>query len=363
MNKGNDLDLTSIGSRLNASSGKEFWRSLEELADTDEFQELLHREFPQQASEFTDPVGRRRFLKLMGASLALAGLTACTRQPTEIITPYVRQPEELVPGKPLFYATAMPLDGIGTGLLVENHEGRPTKVEGNPDHPASLGATDTFAQAAILSLYDPDRSQTLTYLGEIQPWSAFLGAIRPALSAQQPLGGAGLRILTETVTSPTLANQLRNILAAYPSAKWHQYDPAGRGSAREGGRAAFGQYVNTIYKFEKADVILSIDSDFLNCGPASLVYSREFASRRRVNGEAGEANAKGMSRLYAVESTPTLTGAKADHKIPLRPSQVEPFPRAMAAALGVQGARAGSVEGVPADWIPAVARDLQGHRG
>ena len=218
----------------------------------------------------------------MGASLALAGLTACTRQPTEKITPYARQPEEIVPGKPLFYATAMPLDGIGTGLLVESHEGRPTKIEGNPDHPASLGATDIFSQAAILSLYDPDRSQTLTYLGDIQPWSAFLGAIRPALSAQMPLGGAGVRILTHTVTSPTLAGQLKSILESFPSAKWHQYDPVGRAGAKEGGRAAFGQYVNHVYNFERADVILSIDSDFLHCGPASLRYSREFASRRRA---------------------------------------------------------------------------------
>ncbi|HYP27954.1 MAG TPA: TAT-variant-translocated molybdopterin oxidoreductase [Blastocatellia bacterium] len=360
MNKGNDLDLTSITSRVKASSGKEYWRSLEELADTDEFQELLHREFPQQASEFTDPVGRRRFLKLMGASLALAGLTACTRQPTEIITPYARQPEGIVPGRPLFYATAMPLDGVGTGLLVESHEGRPTKIEGNPDHPSSLGATDVFAQAAILSLYDPDRSQTLTYLGDIQPWSAFLGAIRPVLSAQMPLGGAGVRILTETVTSPTLASQLRSILDDFPSAKWHQYDPVGGAGAREGGRAAFGQYVNTIYDFEKADVILSLDSDFLHCGPATLRYSRQFASRRRVSGEGGE---KPMNRLYAVESSPTLTGAKADHKIPLRPSQVEAFTRALASGLGVQGVQASSVEGVPGEWIPAVVKDLQQHRG
>jgi len=360
MNKVNDLDLTSIGSRLKASRGKEYWRSLEELADTDEFQELLHREFPQQASEFTDPVGRRTFLKLMGASMALAGLTACTRQPTEKITPYARQPEEIVPGRPLFYATAMPLDGVGTGLLVESHEGRPTKIEGNPDHPASLGATDLFAQAAILTLYDPDRSQTLTYLGDIQPWSAFLGAIRPVLSAQMPLGGAGIRILTETVTSPTLASQLKDILVSFPSAKWHQYDPVCRAGAKEGARAAFGQYVNPIYNFEKADVILSIDADFLNCGPASLRYSRDFASRRRVGAESG---GKPMNRLYSVECSPSLTGAKADHKIPVRPSQLEAFARAVASGLGVQGAQPGPVEGVPADWIPAVVKDLQAHRG
>src|SRR5437773_6011099 len=167
------------------ASGKEYWRSLEELADTEEFQELLHREFPQNASEFNDPLGRRKFLKLMGASFALAGLTACTRQPAEYIAPYVRQPEELVPGKPVFFATAMPLDGFATGLIVESHEGRPTKIEGNKDHPASLGATDVFSQASVLGLYDPDRSQTLTFLGDIVTWSAFLGAVKPAMDAQR----------------------------------------------------------------------------------------------------------------------------------------------------------------------------------
>ena len=180
------------------------------------FQERLYNEFPSQIEAITDPVARRTFLKLMGASLALAGVTACTRQPAEKIVPYVRQPEELIPGKPLFYATAMPLGGVATGLLVESHEGRPTKIEGNPLHPGSLGATDVFAQAAILGLYDPDRSQTLTNLGEIRPWSAFLGAISAALTAQKPLKGAGLRILTESVSSPTLAAQIRELLGALP---------------------------------------------------------------------------------------------------------------------------------------------------
>ena len=188
----------------------------------------------------------------MGASLALAGVTACTRQPAEKIVPYVRQPEEIVPGKPLFFATAMPLGGVATGLLVESHEGRPTKIEGNPQHPGSLGATDVFAQAAILGLYDPDRSQTLTNLGEIRPWSAFLGAIRAALTAQQPLKGAGLRILTESVTSPTLAGADSRICSrAIPPAKWHQWDPASRENARAGARLAFGEYVDAQYRFDQ----------------------------------------------------------------------------------------------------------------
>ena len=203
----------------------------------------------------------------MGASLALAGVTACTRQPPEKIVPYVRQPEELVPGKPLFFATAMPLGGVATGLLVESHEGRPTKIEGNPDHPGSLGATDVFAQAAVLGLYDPDRSQTLTNVGEIRPWAAFLGTIRAALATQQPVKGAGLRILTESVNSPTLAAQLRDLLTRLPAAKWHQWDPASRENARAGATLAFGEYADAQYRLDRADVIVALDADFLGERP------------------------------------------------------------------------------------------------
>src|SRR3982750_982647 len=168
------------------NTGKQFWRTLDEFADDPSFVERLHNEFPSQVEAITDPTSRRTFMKLMGASLALAGVTARTTQPEEAIVPYVKQPEELIPGKPMFYATAMTLGGVATGLLVESHEGRPTKIEGNAQHPGSLGASDVFAQAAILGLYDPDRAQTLTNVGEIRPWSAFLGAISAALGAQRP---------------------------------------------------------------------------------------------------------------------------------------------------------------------------------
>src|SRR5689334_14748261 len=197
-------DIDALRAQLDGTRGKEYWRSLEAVAGTSQFKEFLHREFPQNASEWLDPVGRRGFLKLMGASLTLAGVSACTRQPDEDIVPYVRQPEEIVPGKPLFYATAMPFAGSGVGLLVESHEGRPTKIEGNPDHPSSLGATDLFAQASILGLYDPDRSQTITHLGEIRTFDAFAAAMREVLRAQEATQGAGVRILSETVASPTL---------------------------------------------------------------------------------------------------------------------------------------------------------------
>jgi molybdopterin-containing oxidoreductase family iron-sulfur binding subunit len=353
----NNPDLLALRSKLDSARGKEYWRGLEELTATEEFQDFLHREFPEQATEWNDPMGRRKFLRLMGASLALAGLSACTIQPTEKIVPYVTPPEEMIPGKPLFFATAMQLAGVATGLLVESHMGRPTKVEGNPDHPASLGATDTFAQASVLTLYDPDRSQTVTHVGNISTWSAFLGALRPLLDAQMALGGAGLRILTETVTSPSLADQMRAVLASFPSAKWHQYDPEGRDNARAGSQAAFGQAADAVYYIDRADVILSLDADFLDCHPGNLRYIREFASRRKVS--AGQTS---MNRLYAVEVTPSNTGGVADHRLAVRPSQFESFARAVAAAVGAQAGQA-----APAtehnDWIAALARDLSQHRG
>ena len=172
-------DIAKIRERLKTLDGKNYWRTLEELAQTEEFNEYVQREFPESdwnESDNTD-VHRRTFLKLMGASLALAGVTACTRQPLEKIVPYVRQPEEIVPGRPLFFASAMPLSGVGTGVLAESHMGRPTKMEGNPDHPASLGATDIYAQASILQLYDPDRSQAVLYRGNISSWSSFLAEL------------------------------------------------------------------------------------------------------------------------------------------------------------------------------------------
>ena len=216
------------------------------------------------AANEVNTIGRRDVLKLMAASAAFAGLTACTKLPTEKIVPYAQQaPEEFIPGKPLFYATAMPFGGVGTGLLVESHMGRPTKVEGNPGHPASLGAADIFAQASVLDLYDPDRSQVAVRNGRIGSWSAFLTAMDELRLQLAGNKGAGFRLLTETVTSPALADQIHSLLTQFPSAKWHQFEPCGRDAAREGSRLAFGEYVNTVYRFDQADVILSLDSDFL----------------------------------------------------------------------------------------------------
>src|SRR5438552_2881165 len=239
--KKSKLDLATARARIEETKGPEYWRSLEELAGSEEFQEMLHREFPKGACEWLDAVSRRGFLKLMGASLAMAGMTACTKQPLEPIVPYVKQPEEVIPGRPLFYATAFTLGGYANPILVESHLFRPTKIEGNDRHPASLGGTDVFTQASILGMYDPDRSQTLTYLGDVRTWGDLVNAMRGPLNIQRGLQGAGIRILTPTISSPTLADQLRSLLKTYPQAKWHVYEPINRDNLLEGAKLAFGQ--------------------------------------------------------------------------------------------------------------------------
>jgi molybdopterin-containing oxidoreductase family iron-sulfur binding subunit len=367
-----------------------YWRSLEELADAPEFREFVEREYPQQAEEWNDPFERRTFLKLMGASLALAGLSGCAFQPPEKIVPYVKQPEG-TPGKSLFYATASSVGGIATPLLARSNEGRPTKVEGNPDHPNSRNsdpqdrgssATDIFAQASILSLYDPDRSQTPMFREVARPWTTFVGEIRTALDEQRPKQGAGIRFLTETVTSPSIAAQLKRILAEFPQAKWHQYEPVNNDNARAGAVAAFGQPVNTVYDFSKADRILSLDADFLAAHPGTLKYARDFAARRRITEGKHE-----MSRLYVIETTPTTTGAAADHHWAIKPSELEDYARDFLLALqgtsssGSSGGKMrvgdklvvetrtiitvddGKPQSVIEDDLQAITRDLQQHKG
>src|SRR5215472_8831167 len=268
------LDLNFVREKLDAAAahderektGPQYWRSLEELAGSAAFQEALHREFPKGASEWLDTVSRRGFLKVMGASLGLAGMTACTRMPLEPIVPYVRQPEDVIPGRPMYYASAVTLGGYASPVLVESHLGRPTKIEGNNLHPASLGGTDIFTQASLLGLYDPDRSQSVVSMGDQRSFAAFQSAIRGPLAAQKSLQGAGIRVLTTTVASPTLADQIRNFLKMYPQAKWHVYEPVNRDNALEGAKMAFGQPVETRYDFTKADVIVSLDADFLYGG-------------------------------------------------------------------------------------------------
>ena len=355
------LEIAAVRNQQRSDAGKRFWQSLEELAETERYRNSLHNEFPGVDTKETSQVSRRDVLKLMSASAALAGLTACTKLPTQKIVPYVVAPEEFTPGVPLYYATSMSFGGeAAIGLLAESHMGRPTKIEGNPDHPGSLGATDPFAQASVLMLYDPDRSQSPLKEGRIGAWGDFLNDVANAMEKQHAKKGAGLRILTETVTSPSLGTQLRMLLTQFPAAKWHQYEPVGRDSAREGGRLAYGEYVNTVYRFDQADVVLSLDSDFLCAGPGRVRYAHDFAARRRVTGPQST-----MNRLYAVETTLTITGAMADHRLPLSSAEVEAFSRAVAAGLGVKPGTAVSAppSKVPGDWIPAIVRDLEQHRG
>ncbi len=307
------------------------WRSLEEWNNSPELEEL-QREFPDGASDWaaTDPVSRRRFLALMGASLGLAGVNGCgASPPREKIVPYVRTPEQLVPGRPLFYATAFPLAGYATGVLVESHMGRPTKIEGNPDHPASLGATDVFAQASILGLYDPDRSQTITNRGQISSYGNFVKVLQEAMSEQRKKKGAGLRILTETIGSPTLAYQLRALFGdpELSEAKWCLHEPVSRQNIIEGCKLAFGTPCEPVYRFDKAEVVLSLDADFLSSGPGHLRYAHDFMGRRRVwDTPGGQAR---MNRLYVVESTPSTTGAVADHRLPMRASAIVALARTL----------------------------------
>ena len=343
------VELQGVRRRPGGEGPRRYWKSLDELADAPAFLDFLHREFPEQAAMFEDAKGRREFMTLMGASLALAGLTACTKQPEEKILPYVRQPEQLVLGRPLFFATAAGHDGYARGILVESHEGRPTKVEGNPDHPASLGGSDVFGQAHVLGLYDPDRAKTVLHLGQDRTWGEFGAALREALEKQKAKGGAGLRFLTGRVTSPTLAAQMAGVLSAFPQAKWVSWEPAGRDHTRAGAVLAFGEPVEAQYRFDQADVILSLEADFVSSHPASLRLVREFASRRKVDGAKPE-----MNRLYVVEGSPTSTGASADHRLALRSSEIEGFARAVAAGLGVP-----AEGGAPHAWAGPIVKDLK----
>ncbi|MBM3226387.1 MAG: molybdopterin oxidoreductase, partial [Candidatus Tectomicrobia bacterium] len=354
------LDLEALGQRLAQKQGPEFWRSLDEVAQTPAFQTWVQNEFAPGAPEWHDPLSRRRFLQLMGASLGLAGLTACTRQPEEKIVPYIQAPEGLVPGKPLFFATAMPLGGVAHGVLVESHMGRPTKIEGNPQHPASLGATDALTQASILGLYDPDRSQSVTHVGRLSTWSAFLTALGPALETQRLNKGARLRLLTETVTSPTLGQQCQDVLTLFPQAKWYQYEPVTEDAVRAGLQLAFGEALQPVYHLEAADVIVALDADMLTSGPGNVRYARDFMRKRQMSGHQHS-----MNRLYVVESTPSLTGAMADHRLPLRPAAIAGLAHALMRAL--TGSATGSSEPAPTSlltrWVQAMAGDLQQHRG
>lgn len=349
------LDPELLRNTLAEAQGKRYWRSLEELADDPRVQELLQREFAADASTWTDPLSRRRFLGLMGASLALAGLagTGCSR-PTGTILPYVKQPENLTLGKPLYYATAMTLGGFATGLLVESHEGRPTKIEGNEKHPASKGATNAYHQASVLGLYDPDRSQTVTYREQPRSWEALVEVLRNRLNPGGKRGnGSGVAILAETIGSPTLLAQKDEFLSAYPEAQWFTYEPVHRDNVHSGAQLAFGRPYHSYADLDRADVIVSLDADFLALGPAALALTRQFAARRKEP-TAGVT----MNRLYVIETDLTITGARADHRLAVRPSQVEAIARGLAVRVGVPNMPVPSLDTKVWEWVDAIAADL-----
>ncbi len=350
------LDLDAIRARLASANGPEFWRSLDQVAQTPEFQKIVEDEFVPGTAEWTNAVSRRRLVELLGATLGLAGLTACTRQPEEKIVPYVQAPEDVIPGKPLYFASAVTTTGYATGVLVESHTGRPTRVDGNPEHPASLGATDAITQAVSLGVWDPDRSQNVLREGRGSTYTRFQEAVKMLREDMLSTRGAGFRILTETVNSPALAEQIRELFAEIPEAKWHQYEPCARDSVRAGARMAFGEPVNTVYKFDQADVVVSLDADFLYSGPGSVRYARDFMSKRRPEG----ANTT-MNRLYVIEPAPSITGAKADHRLALAPAEIENFARALANEVGA--GTGVSTTSAPAQWLKAIAADLNNHKG
>jgi molybdopterin-containing oxidoreductase family iron-sulfur binding subunit len=328
---------------------RHFWKSVEQWEGTPEFEKLMHDEFAPGAMDPDDRPSRRTFLKALAASMAMAAVAGCKPKIANTIVPYVRQPAEITPGVPLFFATSMTLGGYAQGVIATSREGRPVKLDGNPDHPANLGSSDVFLQAAILDMYDPDRSQTVLRAGVVSDWDTFIGAVRPRLD-QKAGNGAGIAILTETVTSPTLLKHIGDLKIKYSGARWFVHDPLPRRNIREGLRTATGRDVLPHYDFSKASTIVSLDCDFLFDEPGHSRYSRDFADGRRIR----EGTAR-MNRLYVVESSATITGTMADHRWSMRPSRIAGAAAELAAAVQNPSAAQG--------WAKAAAEDLLANKG
>jgi molybdopterin-containing oxidoreductase family iron-sulfur binding subunit len=349
------LTLAEVRAKLDGKSGKRFWKNLDELAETPAFHEMLKAEFPRlaggSASEWTDAVSRRGFLKVMGASLALAGLAGCTKQPDEPIFPYVKQPEDLILGKPMYFATAFPFPTGAIPVLVKSDAFRPIKVDGNPDHPMSKGKSDAFTQATLLDLYDPDRSKEVRLRGQTSEWADFQAAFSSAVKKSG--NGQGIYFLSETITSPTLAAQWHQVQAKFPAARLVQWEPVNSDSSRAASKAAFGSYMDAQYRLENADVILSLDADFLGgiAQPGFLPMAAAYAQRHRY--QAGRT----MNRMYVVETMATVTGFKAEHRLALKPSDLVKF----ATALANGGTGAGNPEAQ--SFAAAVLKDLHASAG
>jgi MoCo/4Fe-4S cofactor protein with predicted Tat translocation signal len=329
------------------------WRSLGELADDPSFVARAAQEFPGLAEALASPADRRRVLKLMAAAFAMGGLGGCDAgAPGGTLIPAVRIPPNIIPGLPNFYSTAHVLDGYANGVVVKHQMGRPIKVEGNPQHPASLGATDAIAQAQVLDFYDPDRAWAIIAHGLPADRQHMLTALTAERARIAENKGAGFRVLTGTITSPTLAAQIDALLTRYPEARWHQWDPVSRDNIWKGAGLAYGQPVESVPKLDKADVVLAIDSDLLSSAPGHLRFARDFASRRNPT------RAQKMLRLYAVEATPTLTGSVADHRFVAGPRELHEVTMALAAGILQQ-----SPPPAAPDWVGKVVADLMANTG
>jgi MoCo/4Fe-4S cofactor protein with predicted Tat translocation signal len=357
-------------------SGKKYWRSLEEMAESPELLARMKNEFPSGAAELevTPGVDRRSFLGIIGASAAFAGLsttTGCIRKPAEKILPYNKRPEDLIEGKPQSYASVGRFGGSVFGLLVTSYEGRPTKVDGNPSHPMSLGGTNTFAQAAVLDVYDPDRSQRFLQNGKAvdstRPTLKSLKEKLEAAAAEVRAGASqGSAILMEAVPSPTLLGLVRDFQAAYPKTLVAIHDPAMHWHERSALDSLGLKSAQLFHKLEEADVLAMFDADPLGIEGDVVRNSKMFASKRRSVDES-----RNMSRLYVVESAFTNTGVVADHRLSLRTSAIGEALLALASELAAKGlslpaeivARGNQVKSPNEKWIKALASDLMLNKG
>jgi molybdopterin-containing oxidoreductase family iron-sulfur binding subunit len=335
-----------------------YWRTVAER-DAGVAPDAAAEEFPPGAADPPDGISRRTMLQLVGASLSLAGLAAC-RRPVEYIVPYVDAPELIVPGLPLQYATTMPFAGSALGLVVESHEGRPTKIEGNERHPASLGAASAWAQAAIYDLYDPDRARGLVRQGTevaTPSWKDFAEHWKAVAAALAPDGGAGLAVVLEPAASPTQARLLDALRRRFPAARIVPYAPLGNEQVDAGLAAALGGPYEAVYHVDRARVLLALDADLLFDDRDAVRHARGFADGRRMATADGT-----MNRLYAVESALTVTGVAADHRLRLQSRRVPAFIAALAGALGLAPAPAAAAD-IDPRWVGAVARDLRANAG
>ena len=356
------------------SAGLKYWRGLDELAETPEFQSWVEREFPAGASELSDPVSRRNFVKIMSASFLLAGVglgAGGCRRPEEKILPFSRLPENYVHGVAQYYATAFPTRHGAIPLLAKSNDGRPTKVEGNSRHPDSNGGTDRFAQASILNLYDPDRAIRYAKGGNIATREAALDFLAN-LSRQAGTGkGAGLCFLLERSSSPSRARLQKLIQAKFSQARWFIYEPVDFDIHRRAAIIAIGQPVAPYYRLDRAKRILSLDCDFIGAEEDNHRFIRDFAKGRKIENLEAPKDEELISRLYVVESLMSLTGANADHRLRVPSSRVLQVAAALATEIFKQGnaqfaaltAQIGQSADVDSKWISGCAKDLMAHAG